>query len=600
MDKGVPNPPAPVQERGRSDRLDSWKEIAAYLKREPRTVQRWEKKEGLPVHRHHHEQQATVYAFRSEIDVWWTQRRGRLEHEVEAAEGVEPVAEVEIVRSEPRPTPTGRDKVILAVAILAVLALVVYSLRAWLPSLTGRAPGKIMLAVVPFENLSGDPGQKFFSNGITEDIITELGRLEPERLGVIARTTVMDPNLQGISVRELGRRLKVQYVLEGSCRRMGDNVRITAQLIQVSDQTHLWADSFDVTRPLTDALDIQKEVAVKVANSLRLELLPAQVNRLTLSAPVNPLAYEAYTRGRHVWNQRTEDSLRRGMAYLQEAIAIDPHFSLAHAGLADQYISLGFYSAMAPADAYPKAKQAAERALELDSALAEAHASLGAVMADYEWNWPAAEREFKKAIELNPSYAVAHQWYSQYLAFMGRFDEAWQQAETARQLDPVGLVVNSDVASQYYYQRQFDKAIEHCQEILRQTPDYPLALMWIGLAQLQKNDLQQAIASFARARGAGNLFVALLGMAYGRAGRREDARRVLEELTTLSKKRFVSAAYFSLVYIGLEDKEQAIQWMEKAYQERSPLLARLKVDPVVDSLRDDPRFQDLMRRVGLP
>lgn len=594
MEKNNTNLPAPPGAPSASDRLDSWKEIAAYLKRDPRTVQRWEKKEGLPVHRHVHEQQATVYAFRSEIDAWWGQRRAFLENEPEPLETEEASPPPP---PSPRPGPSRRDKIILAVVLIAV----VLGLGRYFRCRLGFCPaGKTMLAVLPFENLSGDPTQAYMSDGLTEDIITQLGRLDPERLGVIARTTVIDPDLQGLSVEAIGRRLKVHYVLEGSYRRTGDNIRIVAQLIQVSDQTHLWTDTYDVTRPVADALDIQKEVAVRVANSLALQLLPVHQDRLKKSIPVNPRAYEAFLRGRHVWHQRTEEGFRQGMAYMQQAIAADPQLPLAQSGLADLYVSLGFYSLLPPREAYPRGKEAARRALALDDSLAEAHASMGAVLGDYEWDWAGADREYQRAIALNPSYSVARQWYSQFLALQGRFDEALQHMEIARQLDPLGPVVNADVALHYYYRRQFDKAVAQSREMIRINPDFPLAHIWLGVSLLALEKPREAITEFQHARSAGLFSVALLGMAYGRAGQRQDALRVIGEFEKLSKKRFVSAAYFSLVYIGLGDKDKAMVWMERAFVERSPLLVRLKVDPIVDPLRGDPRFEDLVRRVGLP
>ncbi len=598
MDKGNSRPQAPAQEPSADDRLDSWKEIASYLKREPRTVQRWEKKEGLPIHRHLHDKQGTVYAYKSQIDVWWAQRRVHLEAEPEPAEAEElPLPEA----TRPVPGPSRRDKVILAVVVLALVMGAAWLVRGWI-NRQSAPHGKIMLAVLPFDNLSGDPEQNYFSEGLTEEMITRLGRLHPERLGVIARTTVMNPELRELNVKAVGRLLGVQYVLEGSFRRAGDNIRITAQLIEVKDQTHLWAETYDVERPLAEVLDIQKEVAAKVANSLALELLPAQQARLSQPRPVDPRAYEAYLRGRFLWNQRTEGSLQRSMAYLQEAVTRDPHFALAHSGLADQYVSLGFYSVLPPREAYRLAKEAAQRALESDETLAEAHAALGTVLGDYEWDWAGAENEFRRAIELNPSYAAAHQWFSAHLVFMGRFDEAWEHIQNARRLDPGGLVINSDIALNYYYARNYDKAIEHCRELLQHAPQFPLAHVWMGAALAQKGQFAEAIGAFEAARGAqGNLFpTALLGYAYGRAGRMADARRILRELDQIARTRFVSAAYYAVVYIGLGDEEQALVWMEKAFAERSPLLARLKVEPIVDPLRNHPGFQSLLQRVGLP
>jgi TolB-like protein/Tfp pilus assembly protein PilF len=461
--------------------------------------------------------------------------------------------------------------------------------------------GKAMLAVLPFENLSNDPGQNYFSEGLTEEMITQLGRMHPRRLGVIARSTAM--HYKGTEKRadQIGQELGVGYILEGSVRRTIDRVRITAQLIQVSDQTHLWAETYD--RKLADVLDIQREVARRIAKSLAVELLPDQQKSLSRTSTRDSAAHEAYLRGHYFWNKRTEEGFQKAIGHFEQAIAKDPGYALAYTGLADCYETLGIYGGLPPGETAHRAKAAANRALEIDDRLAEPHTSLAFANLLFDWDWAAAEREFKQALDLNPNYVTGHHWYGLFLALMGRFDEAFAQMRNALVLDPLSLVLNSHVGWFLYYARRYDEAISQLCKTAEMDQSFPVTNYLLGLAYLQKEKINEAIAEFHKGDQLSNSHPAALsglGQAHGLAGRKTEGLQYLERLRAVSKTRYVSQYFMACVWIGLGDKAQAFDCLEKAFQERSSWMAHLKVDPVVDGLRSDPRFKSLIERVGLP
>jgi len=354
------------------------------------------------------------------------------------------------------------------------------------------SPGRVMLAVLPFQNLTGDPGQEYFADGLTEEMITQLGRLRPEQLGVIARTSVMGYKHSDKRLDQIGRELSVQYVLEGSFRRAGDRLRITAQLIQVTDQSHLWAQDYD--RMPRDVLTVQDDVAVAVAQEIQHRLTPQQRTDLTRARTVDPKAYEAYLKGRYEWNKRTEASVRQSIQYFEQAIETDPTYALAYAGLADSYDILGTYEFVPPREAYPKAKEAAEKALELDDSLAEAHTALAFVHNVYDWDWRRAEREFKRALELNSNYATGHHWYGAFLINRGQFAEAEAELERAEHLDPLSLIIVAEAGEPYYFSREYDKAIAHYQKALQLDENFWAAHFFLGMAFEQKHDFTQAVS----------------------------------------------------------------------------------------------------------
>ena len=466
----------------------------------------------------------------------------------------------------------------------------------------GQAAEKIMLAVLPFENLGGDPEEEYFSDGLTEEMITQLGCLHPRRLGVIARTSAMRYKGTEKGIEQIGRELGVDYILEGSVRRGADRVRITAQLIQVSDQTYLWAESYE--RKLADIFVLQGDVARRIARSLEVELLPAPKAVLVRPPIVNPAAYEAYLKGQYYWNKFTEDCARKGILHFDQAINEDPHYAPAHVGLALCYAQLaGFFGAVPAREAFPQAKAAALRALDINDTLAEAHGALGICRLFHDWDWVAAEKQFLRALELNPGCALVHHEYALYLMTMARLEEASREENQALQLDPLSLLFDTVLGWVFHFARQYDRAIEQCRKTLELDPNFPMAHWQLGRAWEQKGMFKEAIPAFRKAvtlSGASPVCVAGLGHAYALVGKRAEAVKILDELRNLSKRRYVSSYFMASVCAGLGETERAFQWLEEAHGERPFWLIFLNVEPTFDSLRSDPRFQDLVRHVALP
>ncbi len=620
---------APLSERQKPEpptdepRLESWGEIAAYLRREIRTVQRWEKYQGLPVRRLQIGKLGSVYAYRSELDKWYRERQPHAENgeeDAEEAENGEVAAHVtasteadkqeskseasgsELPPPRPRITRLHITITLLTLLVLAAVTPAVYLLRRGHSPRRSASAEKIRLVVLPFTNLSGDPQQDYFSAGLTDEMITQLGRLDPERLGVIAATA--SKLLADKPIAEIGRTLDVQYALEGSVRRGGNQVRIDVQLIQVSDQTHLWADSY--TGDLGDILHVQDEVAAAVASQIRVALpvgaLGVNGAKGTARA-VNPEAYDDYLRGRFYWTNRGD--LHKSIDAYQNAIQKDPSYALAYAGLASGYALLGQvpYDDMPPIQAKPKAREAAERALQLDPQLGEAHSVLANVSFSYDWDFDAAEREFQRALALGQNDPTAHQWHSHYCIVRNRLQQALEENSRTLALDPVSPLFNTTRAEIYYNARQFDAAIAQARRTLEQYPTYPLAYIWLGSAYREKKMYKDALEQFAQARKlSGNhpAITALYGHALALSGDTAGARRALADLRLLAKSRYVSALYFAGVYTGLGEKSTALDWLDKAYKERNDRLVYLNVDPMADPLRSEPRFRDLMKRLHLP
>lgn len=608
----IPDPPT------NEPRLESWGEIAAYLRREIRTVQRWERYQGLPIRRLQIGKLGSVYAYRSELDKWFRERQpaaetGGEEPEQDASreiasddtrdEALEQtngaMADGEAPQPRPRITRLHITIAVLAVLVLAVAIPSAYFVRG------GHFPvrstsGKIRLVVLPFANLSGDPQQDYFSAGLTDEMITQLGRLDPERLGVIAATA----SIAGKSISEVGRTFDVQYALAGSARRAGNHVRIDVQLIQVSDQTHLWANSY--TGDLGDILSVQDEVAAAVAEQIRVALPVGAlgVNGAKGTArTVNPEAYDAYLRGRFYWTNRGD--LHKSIEAYQQAIDKDPNYALAYAGLASGYALLGQvpYDDMRPVDAKPKARQAAERALRLDPHVGEAHSVLANVSYSYDWDFEAAEREFQRALELGQNDPTAHLWFSHYCIVRNRLRQALEENSRTLGLDPVSPLFNTVRAEILYNARQYDAAIAQARRTIDQYPTYPLPYIWLGSAYREKKMYKEALDEFSRGlKFSGNqpAIAALYGHALGISGDMAGARRILADLQHLAQTRYVSAIYFACVYTGLGDKKLALDWLDKAYKEHNDRLVYLNVDPMADPLRTEPRFRDLMKRLHLP
>jgi len=485
-----------------------------------------------------------------------------------------------------------------ATLLVLVAVLVGLNIGGWRARLLGgmASPKIESLAVLPLENLSRDPQQEYFADGMTEALITNLGKISALR--VISRTSTMRYKGTKKPVHEIAGELNVDAILEGTVVRAGEHVRVSANLIQASPERHLWAASYE--RDLRDILALQSEVAQAIAREVRTKVTPQEQVRLTSARPLNPEAYELYLRGRYSWHKRTEDGLKEGIQYFWQATEKDPTYAPAYAGLADCYSLLSMYTDLPPKESFPKAKAAAVRALEIDDTLAEAHTSLAVVKEMYEWDWGGAEREFKQAIELNPNYPTAHHWYAFFLAALGRHGQAIEEMKRGLGIDPFYL--HGAMAFIYYMSRQYDLALEHYRRHLQIHPDRVPALLFLGQAYEQRGMYREAIAEFQKAvklSAARTQALAALGHAYAVSGRKSEAVRILKDLTGKSKRTYVSSYHVAAIPTALGDKDQAFEWLEKAYQERSLWLVYLKVDPVLDPLRSDPRFADLLRRIGL-
>ncbi|MFY9583836.1 MAG: protein kinase [Candidatus Acidiferrales bacterium] len=455
------------------------------------------------------------------------------------------------------------------------------------------------IAVLPFENASADPNTEYLSDGITESLISSLSHLP--KLRVMARGTVFRYKGQVLDPQKVGRDLNVRTVLTGRVVQRGDALIIGTELVDVENGWRLWGEQYN--RKLADILAIQEEIANEISGKLRLSLTGEEKKRLSKRHTQNAAAYQDYLKGRYYWNKRTAKAVKKGIEYFQQAIEKDPSYPLAYAGLADSYGILGFYGFAAPRDAFPKAKAAALKALEIDEALPEAHASLAYANFYYDWDWLGAGREFKRSIELNPAYATARMFYSGYLMAIGRHQEALAESEKAQELDPLSLINNVNIALLFYFARQYDQVIEQCRKTLEMDPNFVVAHAWLGQTYLQKGMFQEAFKEFQTAielSEGSPFYVAMLGHAYAVAEDIPEAQKLLDQLKKLSVGAYVSSYSIAEVYVGLGDRDKAFEWLQEAYEERSRALVFLRVEPRLDPLRSDPRFQDLLRRVGLP
>jgi TolB-like protein/Tfp pilus assembly protein PilF len=453
------------------------------------------------------------------------------------------------------------------------------------------------LAVLPLANASADPNAEYLSDGITESIINSLSQLP--RLRVMARSAVFRYKDKEVDAKEVGRELGVRAVLTGRVLYLGNKLIIRTALIDVFDGRQIWGEQYD--REPLDIIAVQEEISREISEKLRLRLTGQQKKLLTKRYTENTEAYHAYLKGHYYWNKRTEKGFKRGIEYFQKAIDEDPNYALAYAGLADCYNLLNSYGALPPRESAPLIKAAAKQALKIDDVLAEAHTSLGHVKMMHDWDWPGAEREFKRALGLNPNYATAHHWYALYLRAIGRFEESLKEIRQAQRLDPLSLIINTVVGTHFYYARQYDKAITQCRETLELDPNFHVAYGVIGEAYIQKGMYKEAIAVLKKAisLSPGPDGLARLGYAYAMAGQRNKAKEVLNKLQTLSRRRYIEPASRAIIYTGMAEREQAFTWLERASEDRNDLLVMLKVDPRLDTLRSDPRFTELLRRVGL-
>lgn len=465
-----------------------------------------------------------------------------------------------------------------------------------------RITSAVRLAVLPFQNLTGDPSQDYYSDGFTEEMITQLGNLDPQQLAVIARTSVMVYKDSHVPLARIAQDLHVQYVLEGSIRRDEQHVLITAQLIQVQDQTHLWAREYD--RPREDLLEIQKQIAREIAGEIRLTLVArGQASREMPSAlsPEQAQAWDFYLRGRYSWNKRTLEGLQEAVDWFSRAAAVDPKFARAYAGLADSWTLMSSYG-FVPAGVYmPRAKVAALRALQLDDSLAEAHTSLALIAENFDWDWRTAEREYRRALQLNSNYATAHHWFAECLAYQGRFDEAMQESERARQLDPLSLIITTDSGAILYYARDYDRAVTRLQGVLDADPNSARAHLIVQV-YAQQGRYQEALDHLRNWQRLddGPWVLAFQAYIYGRSGNLSRARAALRKLQLDGRTTHLdSTPLFSLAYAGVGDKKKWIATLQQACRQHSNLPTTFKVDPLFDSLRGDQRFQALVREAGL-
>ncbi len=457
------------------------------------------------------------------------------------------------------------------------------------------------LAVLPLENLSPNQEDDLFADGMTDALITTLAQIGALR--VISRTSVMQYKSGRKPLPEIARELKVETVVEGTVLRSGNRVRIAAQLIHAPTDTHLWAKNYE--SDLRDILTLQSDVAQAIASEIQIKLTPQEQARFAQTRPVDPEAYEAFLKGRYHWYRRSPDALKRALACLQRATAKDPTYALAQAGLADAYNTLGWdlFAVLPPAEAFPKAKVAGQKALALDPNCAEAHAALGWAAAGYDWDWVTAEREFRSAIELKPHYGPVHIWYSHFLKAMDRIAESFEESKRAIECDPLGLVLNMHMGWHYVYEREYEQAIEQLRKTLELEPGFILARLFLGEAYEQLGAFGEAIKEFEKTVNLSErhpIYLAGLGHGYAVAGQREDALRIIEELQQLSSQVYVPARGIAEVYIGLGEKEQAFTWLDEAFKQRNGWLFHVKGNPRYDSLRSDPRYTDLVRRIGLP
>jgi len=455
------------------------------------------------------------------------------------------------------------------------------------------------IAVLPFENRSEDKANAYFAEGVQDEILTRLSKIAD--LKVTSRTSTQHYKSVPENLAEIAKQLGVAHILEGSVQKSGDAVRVNVQLIKADNDSQVWAETFD--RKLTDIFSVESDVAKAIADQLRAHITRQEEQVIAAKPTKNIEAYDAYLRGRYFWNKRTSDGIKHAIEHFQQSIARDPDFALGHAGLADSYIALTFYNFAAPHETMPKAKESAIKALALDDPLAEAHASLAHILMNYDWNWAAAEKEFKRSIELKPDYATAHEWYAiHYLTATGRFEEAVQEMKRALELEPASLVMNTFMGATLYYAGRYDEAIDQCRRTIEMDPNFAVAHWYLGLAYEQRQVLDAATDEFKKAisLSAGSpLMKAALGRAYAKSQKKHEANEMLNELSELSKQQYVSAYEVATIYVALGNNEQAFQLLEQAYGEHSFHLVYLNVSPQFKPVSSDPRFQDLVQRIGL-
>jgi TolB-like protein len=454
------------------------------------------------------------------------------------------------------------------------------------------------IAVLPFKNMSADPEQEYFCEGIAEELLNALTQIKDLR--VAARTSAFSYKGKDMDIREIGRTLKVDKVLEGSVRKSGQRLRITAQLVNVEDGYRIWSGQFD--REMKDIFDIQEEISMTIVDHLKPQMLKDERDKILKRHTEDHEAYELYLKGLYFWKRRYEKGLQRSLQYFQLAAAKDPHYALPHVGIADAYGLLGVYGFMAPHPAYSRARAAANKALEIDPGLGEVYACLGWIAMWYDRNWPAAEGHFLKAIEMRPDYPEAHLWYGNLLVATGRLDEAVREMRKGKELEPLEPAPPTHLGWALYYSRRFDESIEEYRRVIAADPDFSLTYLWLPMSLLAKGNWGEAIATvkkFAELSGGSVIGLAVLGSAYGFAGMKDEALKILEQLDGLPEDRYVGPIFRAVVWVGVGDKNRTMENLEKAYLERDSAIAFLKVWPIFDRVRPEPRFQALLKKMNL-
>jgi TolB-like protein/DNA-binding winged helix-turn-helix (wHTH) protein/Flp pilus assembly protein TadD len=504
-------------------------------------------------------------------------------------------------RLDPAHRPTQPKRRLRAWRILvALLLILIASLTMWKVHPWNRpSPVIRSLAVLPLESLSSDASQDYFADGMTDELISDLGQISALR--VISRTSAMTYKHAHKPLPQIARELNVDAVVEGTVLRSGDQVRITAQLIEASTDKHLWSQSYE--GELRDTLALQNKVASAIANQIRINLNSQEQATLKNAKVVNPEAYESYLKGRYFWNKRTADGLKVALAYFNQAVDEDPKNAQAYSGLADTYALLGDwqYAVMTPKEALPKAKAAAIQALELDSALGEAHNSLAFILDGFDWDLDAGGKEFRRAIDLNPSYATAHHWFAWHLSLLGRYDEAIAEMRKAESLDPLSLIINADLAELLALARSYEESIQQSRKTIEMDPNFAMAHNQLGQAYLEKRMYGEAVTELQKGvqlSGGSPTCIANLARAYAASGKRNEAIKLLSDLKKRSNPSYSFGSEIATIYASLGDKDQAMNWLEKAYEER--FNPGVLMRPGFDPLRTDPRFQSLVRRIGFP
>ncbi|HEY6120111.1 MAG TPA: winged helix-turn-helix domain-containing protein [Pyrinomonadaceae bacterium] len=503
-----------------------------------------------------------------------------------------PLSSAEYIASEIK-----RHKLLLLTALLATALFLAYTGYSRYSSGRNKS-GLTSIAVLPFANNTGDPNAEYLSDGISESLINSLSQLPGVK--VIARSSAFKYKGTQSDLNEVANALGVEAILTGIVTQRGENLSISVELINGRDRTQIWGEQYD--RKMADLLAIQREIAREIVEKLKFKV-SGEDKKPVEHYTENNEAYQLYLKGRFYWNKRTAEALQKSVEYFNQAIDKDPSFALAYAGLADSYVVPA--NRLPPREAMPKARAAAIRALELDESLAEAHVSLGRVLAAYDWDWTNAEKQYRRAIELNPRYAVAHQWYGGYLAVMGRSDEAIAEKKRALELEPLSLVINFELGLAYYFARDYDKAIEQFQKTLELDQTFPAAHNFLPAAYEQKGMYSEAIAEFEKSilltgGSEQTLSRAGLGHLYAVTGKKVEARTMLDGLKRASEQEYVPANSIAMIYAGLGEKDAAFAWLDKAYEQRAFQLQWIKIEPRWDNLRSDPRFADLLRRIGLP